>query len=139
MYWQFWMSFWNNWADAALGDGNAMTKQSAPLTTSEPSKELELIRHMFESPDIKQRAREEFLANVNHDLRTPLNAVIGFAQIIETEMFGKVQPQYLEYARHIQESGYDLLSKIEDLVDPPAVQEKTAPATKRQKKLALAE
>ncbi len=62
-------------------------------------------------------ARSEFLNNMSHDLRTPLNAVIGFAQIIETEMFGEVNSQYLEYAKHIQESGYDLLAKIEDLLE----------------------
>lgn len=44
--------------------------------------------------------------------------MIGFSQIIESEMFGKIEnPQYLEYVKHIQESGYDLLSKIEDLLE----------------------
>ncbi len=62
-------------------------------------------------------ARSEFLNNMSHDLRTPLNAVIGFSQIIESQMCGQVSPQYLEYAKHIQESGYDLLAKIEDLLE----------------------
>lgn len=68
--------------------------------------------------ELALRARSEFLANMSHDLRTPLNAVIGFSQIIESEIFGKVQsPQYMEYVKHIQESGYDLLSRIEDLLE----------------------
>jgi signal transduction histidine kinase len=68
--------------------------------------------------ELALRARSEFLANMSHELRTPLNAVIGFSQIIESEIFGKIaNPQYMEYVRHIQESGYDLLARIEDLLD----------------------
>jgi len=68
--------------------------------------------------ELALRARSEFLANMSHELRTPLNAVIGFSQIIESEMFGKLtNPQYLDYIKHIQESGYDLLSRIEDLLE----------------------
>lgn len=68
--------------------------------------------------ELALRSRSEFLANMSHELRTPLNAVIGFSQIIESGIFGKVEnPQYVEYVKHIQESGYDLLAKIEDLLE----------------------
>ena len=68
--------------------------------------------------ELALRARSEFLSNMSHELRTPLNAVIGFSQIIESEMFGKIEnPQYIEYVKHIQESGYDLLAKIEDMLE----------------------
>lgn len=68
--------------------------------------------------ELALRSRSEFLANMSHELRTPLNAVIGFAQIIENGIYGDMDnPHYREYIRHIQESGYDLLSKIEDLLE----------------------
>ncbi len=68
--------------------------------------------------ELALRSRSEFLANMSHDLRTPLNAVLGFSQMITGEVIGKIDnPQYMEYARHIQESGYDLLAKIEDLLE----------------------
>ncbi len=68
--------------------------------------------------ELALRSRSEFLANMSHDLRTPLNAVLGFAQMITSEVIGKIDnPHYMEYARHIQESGYDLLAKIEDLLE----------------------
>ncbi|MDX2074061.1 MAG: PAS domain-containing sensor histidine kinase [Alphaproteobacteria bacterium] len=68
--------------------------------------------------ELALRSRSEFLANMSHDLRTPLNAVLGFSQMITSEVLGSIDnPQYMEYARHIQESGYDLLAKIEDLLE----------------------
>jgi len=68
--------------------------------------------------ELALRSRSEFLANMSHDLRTPLNAVLGFSQMITGEVIGKIDnPQYMDYARHIQESGYDLLAKIEDLLE----------------------
>ncbi|MFW0777270.1 MAG: ATP-binding protein [Rickettsiales bacterium] len=67
--------------------------------------------------ELALRARSEFLANMSHDLRTPLNAVLGFAQLMEKEMFGELNPQYKEYTKHIRQSGYDLLTKIEDLLE----------------------
>ena len=68
--------------------------------------------------ELALRSRSEFLANMSHELRTPLNAVIGFSQIMEKGVFGEINnPQYSSYVRHIQESGHDLLAKIEDLLE----------------------
>jgi PAS domain S-box-containing protein len=68
--------------------------------------------------ELALRARSEFLANMNHELRTPLNAVIGFSQIMEKGIFGEISnPHYIEYIQNIQQSGYDLLAKIEDLLE----------------------
>lgn len=64
------------------------------------------------------RAKAEFLANMNHEIRTPLNHIIGFSEIIETEVFGPCgSPRYLEYARDIRESGSNLLVLISDILD----------------------
>ncbi len=67
--------------------------------------------------ELALRARSEFLANMSHDLRTPLNAVIGFAQMMEAQVLGNLgNPQYLEYARHIRESGHELLARIDTIL-----------------------
>jgi signal transduction histidine kinase len=113
LYWQFWASFWKSWADL-------VTRADSRNSTLPLPKEIEVQASapltVIELENIEERVRAEFFSNVNHDLRTPLNAVIGFAQIIESEMFGKIDnPQYLEYVRHIQDSGYELLAKIENL------------------------
>jgi signal transduction histidine kinase len=119
LYWQFWASFWKSWSDLAMGDDKnpvpSIVSDSTPLPMPR-GESLSAYPTMGHESELIERIRSEFLANMNHDLRTPLNAVIGFAQIIESEMFGKIDnPQYLEYIRHIQDSGFELLAKIEDL------------------------
>lgn len=145
LYWQFWNGFWDSWAEQALSKDGPINRQPADKN---PPLDEATIRAALNAPRLHRRAKEEFLANVNHDLRTPLNAVIGFAQIIENEMFGKVPEQYLEYARHIQDSGYELLDKIETMIDQPLATCETKrtpsvttalPAPKKSKKLAAAE
>jgi two-component system, cell cycle sensor histidine kinase PleC len=64
------------------------------------------------------RVKAEFLANMNHEIRTPLNHIIGFAEMIDSEIFGPVgSPRYLEYATNIHESGKSLLALISDVLD----------------------
>jgi signal transduction histidine kinase len=57
----------------------------------------------------------DLLARISHDLRTPLNAVIGFSDAMQHELFGPLgNARYQEYARHIRASGVQLLSAAED-------------------------
>lgn len=57
----------------------------------------------------------ELMARVSHDLRTPLNAVIGFSDVMGSELFGPVgDVRYREYIAHIRESGRELLKSAED-------------------------
>lgn len=71
-----------------------------------------------EQADFANRSKSEFLANMSHELRTPLNAIIGFSEITKDQLFGPVgQPQYVEYAKDIYDSGQLLLSLINDILD----------------------
>lgn len=68
--------------------------------------------------DAANRAKSEFLAQMSHDLRTPLNAVIGFADVMRQESFGPLQnPRYRGYAGDIFYAASYLLSLITDLLD----------------------
>jgi His Kinase A (phospho-acceptor) domain len=55
------------------------------------------------------------LARVSHDLRTPLNAVMGFSDMMQQEAFGPLgDARYQSYARHIHSSSVELLKAAED-------------------------
>lgn len=68
--------------------------------------------------ELANRTKSEFLANMSHELRTPLNSIIGFADLIETEVRGPIgQACYREYSRDIKNSGIHLLEIINDILD----------------------
>jgi signal transduction histidine kinase len=55
------------------------------------------------------------LAQMHHDLRTPLNAMIGFSEAMQCELHGPLgNARYQEYVAHITESGGRLLKASED-------------------------
>lgn len=64
------------------------------------------------------QAKEQFIANINHELRTHLNAILGCKETNSDERLGPLgNPKYQEYATHIHESGGYLLSFINDTID----------------------
>ncbi len=63
-------------------------------------------------------AKADFLAKISHEVRAPLNAIIGFAEIMAQEKFGPVgNERYRQYLIDIQSSGEQLLSLVNDLLD----------------------
>lgn len=57
----------------------------------------------------------DILHTLSHDIRTPLNAVIGFSDMMHAEMLGPLgHHRYQEYVRHIRESGALLLRAAEE-------------------------
>ncbi|WP_094226464.1 PAS domain S-box protein [Methanolobus psychrotolerans] len=63
------------------------------------------------------RTKSEFLANMSHELRTPLNSIIGFSDVMLDGLAGKLGPKQEHYMNHISNSGYHLLSLINDILD----------------------
>jgi signal transduction histidine kinase len=62
--------------------------------------------------------RLDFLAKVSHEVRTPLNSIIGFAELMLQERFGPIgNTRYKGYAEDIHQSGLYALSLLNDLLD----------------------
>ena len=71
----------------------------------------------------------DLMSRVNHDLRTPLNAVIGFSEVMALEMFGPLgSERYQDYVRYIRESASDLLKSAEDTLALTALLTNPRPA-----------
>jgi PAS domain S-box-containing protein len=62
--------------------------------------------------------KSEFLTRVSHEVRTPLNAIIGFSELMAEERFGPIGNQrYLDYSKDINRSGRHVLDLVNDLLD----------------------
>ena len=62
------------------------------------------------------KLKSEFLANMSHEFRTPLNAILGFAEVLR-EKSGEDVTKSKRYAENIISSGRNLLGMINDLLD----------------------
>ncbi len=81
------------------------------------------LRVALRQAETANRVKAAFLAAMSHELKTPLNAVLGFSEIIRDEMLGPVgQPAYRDYAGDIHKSGARLLSVINDVLDVTRLQ-----------------
>ncbi|WP_243005681.1 ATP-binding protein [Blautia sp. OF03-15BH] len=62
-------------------------------------------------------AKTRFLNNMSHDIRTPMNVILGYAQLMKDELKGKELPETLEHLEKLQQSGNLLLSIINNVLD----------------------
>lgn len=63
------------------------------------------------SPEVRR------IGEVAHELRTPLNHILGFAQVMQQQLFGPLAPKYAEYADHIVSSARRLSTLATDWLD----------------------
>jgi signal transduction histidine kinase len=77
----------------------------------------EELQRLYRALERASQHKSEFLANMSHELSTPLNAIIGFSQVLRERMFGEINEKQEEYLDDILSSGNHLLSLINDVLD----------------------
>ncbi|MGY0829712.1 response regulator [Azospirillum argentinense] len=75
--------------------------------------EQALIQARLEA-EAASRAKAEFLATMSHEMRTPLNGILGFARLLLDE---DLTPRQNHHARLVRDAGRSLLTVIEDVLD----------------------
>lgn len=85
------------------------------------TKELEFLNNTLKRSVIQaeeaNRAKGKFLSIMSHEMRTPLNGIIGFVQMLEMELLSGSQKEILSITKIIKNSSEMLLRLINDLLD----------------------
>ncbi|NTV13895.1 MAG: response regulator [Desulfobulbaceae bacterium] len=80
---------------------------------NEKNLELESAKSLAEKANL---AKSSFLSSMSHELRSPLNAILGFAQLMESET-PPPTPSQMESIEQILQAGWHLLALINDILD----------------------
>lgn len=69
---------------------------------------------LYQESEKQNKRKIEFLAGISHEFKTPLNSIIGFAEIIESQSYAPVNSKYVQ---NILQSAKHLLTLIKDILD----------------------
>ena len=89
----------------------------AKLAASDTQKLNDKLEIALKKAEDASLAKTRFLNNMSHDIRTPMNVILGHAQLMENELKGKGMPEMLEHLEKLQQSGNLLLAIINNVLD----------------------
>ena len=89
----------------------------AKLAANDTQKLNDKLEIALKKAEDASLAKTQFLNNMSHDIRTPMNVILGYAQLMENELKGKGLPETLEHLEKLQQSGNLLLSIINNVLD----------------------
>ncbi len=102
------------YAAVPLPDGNLVLRY---VEATDRYRVEQALRERNQALETASRLKSEFIANVSYELRTPLNTIIGFSEILKNEYFGELNPRQKEYSEGILEASQALLLLINDIID----------------------
>ena len=89
----------------------------AKLAANDTQKLNDKLEIALKKAEDASLAKTRFLNNMSHDIRTPMNAILGYAQLMEDELKGMDLPETLEHLEKLHQSGNLLLSIINNVLD----------------------
>jgi signal transduction histidine kinase len=101
-------------ATVPLPDGEVLLTY---LDVSDTARVEQALREKNEALETADRLKSEFIANVSYELRTPLNVLIGFTEILTNQYFGTLNARQLDYAHSVLDSAHHLMDLINDILD----------------------
>ena len=85
--------------------------------TAELSKAAATLQAANADLEKAARLKDEFLASMSHELRSPLNAILALSENLEESVYGPLTEKQLKSLKTIRESGQHLLSLVNDILD----------------------
>jgi signal transduction histidine kinase len=82
----------------------------------------EALRARAAALETADRLKSEFISSVSYELRTPLNGIIGFTEVLANQYFGELNERQQDYCRDIITASHRLLTIINDILDLASIE-----------------
>lgn len=103
--------------DLELSKVIKMQAQTLQQNLIETNNACETIKKQNKQIKAAEKTQNKFIANISHDLRTPLNSIIGFSEILSNKFFGNLTEKQSKYIEDIRVSAIRLLGMINEILD----------------------
>lgn len=97
-----------------LPDGGVMVTQT---DVTDSFKVEQALRERSQALEAADKLKSEFITNMSYELRTPLNTIIGFGELLDQKVFGNLNDQQAEYVKNILSASDELKNLISDVLD----------------------
>jgi PAS domain S-box-containing protein len=87
------------------------------LALEEALEAREIAERAQQEAEMANRGKSEFLATMSHEFRTPLNAILGYTQLIDMGVLGSVTVQQHDHLQRLRTSAVHLLGLVNDILD----------------------
>ncbi|MEQ8195022.1 MAG: PAS-domain containing protein [Rhodospirillales bacterium] len=108
-----------DYANVPLPDGATLLSY---LDVTDSARVEEALTQRAAALDDANKLKSAFIANVSYEVRTPLNSILGFADVLADGFFGELSPRQTKYVEEIRETAQALNTVVGDILDLAAIE-----------------